>query len=341
MAMTVGIMGFGRIGRNVFRILYRRDDLRIAAISDLGDAASAVYLLKFDTLFGRFPDEVSAKDGHLYVAGREIALLTSQEKGIIPNWRELGVDTVVEATARNPTRAALEKHLQAGARRVILCEPPIDPVDLTVVNGINDGLVSREHRVVSCASSTVHCVTPIAKILLDAFGIRKLLFTTIHSYTGQHRLADVPAEDMRRGRSAAENIIPQEARSSGMLQELLPALAGKVVGSALSVPVPNGSAVDLVCWHERKVTVAAINEVVRTAIAARWKGIMEYETEPIVSSDIAHSSFSSTFDSQATMVLGDGASKTLSWYDAGWGYAHRVVELLERFDSLDQEAAPR
>jgi len=199
--------------------------------------------------------------------------------------------------------------------------------------------VKREHCILSCASSTVHCVAPVAKILLDAFGIQKLLFTTIHSYTNQHRLADVPAEDKRRGRAAAQNIIPQESRSPGMLQELIPELAGRVVGAAMNVPVPNGSAVDLVCWHERKVTVTAINEVVRTAIAARWKGIMAYETEPIVSSDVTRSSFSSTFDSRATMVLGENVSKTLSWYDAGWGYAHRAVELLDRFQALDREAS--
>ena len=340
MAMTVGIMGFGRIGRNVFRILYKRNDLRVVAVSDLGDVASVEYLLRFDTLFGRFPDELSARDGHLYVAGRQIALLAGQEKGVIPPWGDLGVDVVIEATARKLTRADLEKHLQAGAKRVILCEPPVDPLDLTVVNGINDQLVRREHRILSTASSTVHCVAPLAKILLDAFGIQKLLFTTIHSYTSQHRLADVPAEDMRRGRSAAENIIPQESRSSGMVQELIPELAGRVVASALNVPVPNGSAVDLVCWHEKKVSVTAINEVVRTAIASRWKGIMAYETAPIVSSDIAHSSFSSTFDSLATMVLGENVSKTLSWYDAGWGYAHRTVELLERLHALDAEVSP-
>ena len=339
MAMTVGIMGFGRIGRNVFRILYKRNDLRVVAVSDLGDAASVEYLLRFDTLFGRFPDELSARDGHLYVAGRQIALLAGQEKGVIPPWGDLGVDVVIEATARKLTRADLEKHLQAGAKRVILCEPPVDPLDLTIVNGINDQLVRREHRILSTASSTVHCVAPLAKILLDAFGIQKLLFTTIHSYTSQHRLADVPAEDMRRGRSAAENIIPQESRSSGMLQELIPELAGRVVASALNVPVPNGSAVDLVCWHRKKVSVTAINEVVRTAIASRWKGIMAYETAPIVSSDIAHSSFSSTFDSLATMVLGENVSKTLSWYDAGWGYAHRTVELLERLHALDSEVS--
>jgi glyceraldehyde 3-phosphate dehydrogenase (phosphorylating) len=339
MTMTVGIMGFGRIGRNVFRLLYKRDDVRVVAVSDLGDAASVEYLLKFDTLFGRFPDEISVREGHLYVYGRQIALLAGQERGAIPPWRDLGVDTVVESTARKLTRAELERHLQAGAKRVILCEPPVDPVDLTVVGGINDHLVKREHSVLSCASSTVHCLAPLSKILLDAFGIKKLLFTTIHSYTNHHRLADVPAEDMRRGRAAAENIIPQESRSPGMLQELIPQLAGKVVGAAMNVPVPNGSAVDLVCWHERNVTVTAINEVVRTAIASKWKGIMAYETEPIVSSDIAQSSFSSTFDSRATMILGANVSKTLSWYDAGWGYAHRTVDLLERFLALDAEAS--
>src|ERR1017187_35363 len=212
MAMTVGIMGFGRIGRNVFRILYKRDDILIGAVSDLGDTASVEYLLKFDTLFGRFPDEISAKGGHLYVVGRQIALLAGQERGVIPPWGDLGVDVVVEATARKLTRAELEKHLEAGAKRVILCEPPVDSLDLTVVNGINDHLVKREHRLLSSASSTVHCVGPVAKILLDAFGIQKLLFTTIHSYTNQHRLPGRPAPDIRPRRAGAAHTLPHKSR---------------------------------------------------------------------------------------------------------------------------------
>lgn len=339
MANTIGLMGFGRIGRNVFRLLYKRDDIKIGAISDVSDGPGLQYLLRFDTLLGRFPDEVSIKEGSLYVYGKQIVMLSKQEKGVIPPWGDLGVDIVLDATARTQTRKELEKHLEAGAKRVILCSPPADALDLTVVRGINDGELKAEHRIISNASSTVHCVAPIAKILLQAFGIEKALFTTMHAITNQHRLADVPTEDKRRGRAAAENIIPQDSRSPGMIIDLIPELKGRLVGSAMNVPVRNGSVVDLVCWHERKVSIEAVNEVVRTAAASRWNGVVAYQDEPIVSSDVAQSDESCTFDSLATMTLGDRVSKTLSWYDAGWGYANRVVELVERFFELDREVA--
>lgn len=331
----VGLMGFGRIGRNLFRLLYKRDDMRIGAISDVSDAPGLEYLLKFDTLLGRFPDEVTIRDGSLYVYGKQITMRSNEERGAVPPWGELGVETVLEATARKQTRAQLERHLQAGAKRVILCSPPAEPLDLMVVRGINDHLLTASHRLVSNASSTVHCIAPVLRILLDAFGIERALFTTIHAYTNEHRLADVPSEDKRRGRAAAENIIPQESRSPAMLLELIPELKDRLLGSAMNVPVRNGSVVDLVCWHERKVTPEAVNEVVRTAAASRWKGIVGFTDEPIVSSDVVRSDASSTFDSLATMVLGDKVSKTLSWYDAGWGYANRVVDLVERFGALE------
>lgn len=336
---TVGVMGFGRIGRNLFRILYKRDDVRIGAIADTADAAGLEYLLRFDTLLGRFPDEVSIRDGHLYVWGRQIRTLCDMERGAIPPWGELGVETVLEATARKLTRRDLEKHLEAGAKRVILCSPPVDPLDAIVVRGINDETVDLSHRIVSNASSTVHCLAPILKILQEAFGIERALFTTIHAYTNQHRLADVPSEDKRRGRAAAENIIPQESRSPAMLLDLIPELRGKLIGAAMNVPVRNGSVVDLVCWHPRKVTAEAVNEVLRTAAhCSRWRGVVRYEDDPIVSCDVVKSNESSIFDSLATMVLGDRVSKVLAWYDAGWGYAHRVVDLVDRFRVLQSEA---
>lgn len=336
---SVGIFGFGRIGRNLFRLLHARDDIRIGAISDLADPEGLAYLLKFDTLLGRFPHEVSAKDGILIVGDRRIPLLTGKNQPAVPRWGELGVDTVLEATSRGRTRAEAEAHLAAGARRVILLAPPLEPPDITVVAGINDDRISPAHRVVSNASSTVHCLTPIAKILHASFGIRRAIFTTVHSYTSAHRLADVPAEDKRRGRAAAENIIPQESRSPGMVVELLPELAGRLTGYAMNVPVSNGSVVDLVCWHEKPVTAAAINDAVRaTAGQPRWKDILHFETEPIVSSDIARSPFSATFDSLATMTLQDRVSKTLSWFDSGYGYAHRAVDLVERFARLEAAA---
>ena len=338
MTTTVGILGFGRIGRNLFRLLYARDDLRVAAISDWSDPEPLEYLLRYDTLLGRFPDEVSIREGHLYVAGRQIRMITGKYQGV-PPWGELGVHTVLEATSHGRTRAELEAHLAAGAKRVIACAPPIDPPDITAVIGVNDGQLQSRHRIVSNASSTVHCLAPIVEVLHGAFGIERALYTTVHSYTSQHRLADVPAQEMRRGRAAAENIIPQESRSPAMVMEVLPELRGRITGSAVAVPVRNGSCVDLVCWHSRDVTKTAVNEVVRTAAAtARWRGILRYEADPIVSSDVARSSWSSTFDSLATMILGEKVSKTISWYDSGFGYAHRAVDLIERFTELDRAA---
>jgi glyceraldehyde 3-phosphate dehydrogenase len=333
---SVGIFGFGRIGRNLFRLLYSREDIRVGAISDLAEPEGLAYLLRFDTLLGRFSEEVSAKEGNLYVAGRQIPLLTGKDQAPVPPWGELGVHTVLEATSRGRTRAEVEAHLSAGARRVILLAPPLEKPDVTVVMGVNDDALAASQRFVSNASSTVHCLAPILKILRDAFGIRRAIFTTVHSYTSAHRLADVPAEDKRRGRAAAENIIPQESRSPAMVVGLLPELQDKITGYAINVPVINGSVVDLVCWHEKPVTRTAINEVVRTAAATeRWRRIVEFEEDPIVSSDVARSSYSATFDSLATMVLGKGVSKTLSWFDSGYGYAHRAVELIERFAALE------
>ncbi len=330
-------MGLGRIGRNIFRILYKRDDIRIAAISEIADPQALEYLLRFDTVLGRFPDEVSIQEGNLYVVGRQIPMIAEKEQPQ-PPWGDLGVHTVIEATARTRTRMELERHLEAGAKRVISLAPPRDSFDIMAVMGVNDEKLQSRHRIVSNASSTVHSVTPALKVLHEAFGVRRAIFTTVHSYTSQHHLADVPAEEKRRGRAAAENIIPQQSRSPRMVMELLPQLSGKVTGYAMNVPVRNGSVVDLVCWYEKNVTKTAVNEVIRTAASTdRWKNILKYEVEPIVSSDVAQSSYSSTFDSLATMVLGEKVSKTLSWYDAGYGYAYRAVDLLERFAGLDAD----
>jgi glyceraldehyde 3-phosphate dehydrogenase len=343
MPTRIGLMGLGRIGRNIFRILYKSDDLRIEAISDVADQAALAYLLRFDTILGRFPDEVSVRDGHLYVAGRQVTMLTEAKgSATIPPWGDLGVDTVIEATSKYRTRKEIERHLEAGAKRVILCSPPAEPPDITVVMGVNDDQLRPEHRIVSNASCTAHAAAPVLEILDDAFGIARAFLTTVHAYTNQQRLADVPDADPRRGRAAAENIIPQETNAAEVIIGLLPKLAGKLSGLAMNVPVPNGSVVDLVCWHDRPVTVEAVNEVVRTAAGStRWKGILEYEDEPIVSSDILLSAASGTYDSLATMVLGTDASKTLTWFDNGWGYAHRVVDLLRRFQEIDRSQAGR
>lgn len=337
MPTRIGLMGLGRIGRNIFRILHNSDDIRIEAISDVADTTGLVYLLRFDTILGRFPGEISARDGHIYVAGRQIRMLPDEPDKQIP-WGDLGVDTVIEATRRFRTRAEMERHLEAGAKRVILCSPPKEEPDITIVAGVNDDQLRAEHRIISNASNTAHCAAPVLQVLDDAFGIHRGFLTTVHAYTNQQRLADVPAEDPRRGRAAAENIIPQDTNSAQVVMGLLPQLQGKLTGLAINVPVVNGSVVDLVCWHDRPVTVESVNEVIRTAASSqRWKGILEYEDDPIVSSDIIRSEASSTFDSLATMVLGDKVSKTLAWFDNGWGYAHRVVDLIRHLAELDEQ----
>ena len=333
--IRIGLMGLGRIGRNLFRILYKSEDIEIVAIDEIADHKTLEYLIRFDTILGPFPDELSIKGGHLYVAGKQIPMLSNESPADVP-WAEHGVDIVIEAAGRERTRAELEQHLQAGARRVILCAPPKDPPDLTVVMGLNDDQLKPEHRIVSNASCTAHCAAPIVKILNDAFGIERAFLSTVHAYSNQQRLADVPSEDPRRGRAAAENIIPQKTNAAVMVAELLPELAGRISAAALNVPVSNGSVVDLVCWHTKSVTDTAINEVVRTAVSSNWPGIVKYEDDPIVSSDIIRSPYSSTFDSIATMTLGDKISKTLSWYDNGWGYAHRVVDLIRAMSRLDE-----
>jgi glyceraldehyde 3-phosphate dehydrogenase len=335
--IRVGIRGLGRIGRNVFRLLYARDDIRIAAISEIADPGALEYLLRFDSVLGRFPDEISIREGNIYVLGRQIPLVSDADGRPTP-WGDLGADTVIEATSRSRPRAELARHLDAGAKRVISLAPPdpADPPDRVSIPGINDSTLSRQDRIVSNASSTVHCVAPVLQILHDAFGIRRGFFTTVHSYTSHQRLADVPSEDKRRGRAAAENIIPQASRSPAMLDVALPALAGRITGSAMSVPVVEGSLVDLVCWHEKPVTPVAVNEVIRTAAAStRWRRALRFERDPIVSKDVARTPSSSVFDSLATMCLRERVSKTVSWFDSGYGYAHRAIELVERYAELD------
>ena len=327
MAVKIGLMGFGRIGRNVFRLLYRSDEFRIAAISDIADPEALVYLLRYDTILGRFPDLVTYRDGYFYTWGREFPLLAAKDPGDV-SWSERGVDYVVEATGRQRSRAEMEKHLAGGARRVILCVPPKDHPDISVVYGVNHDQLRPGHRIISNASCTAHCAAPVLAALHDAFGIERAHLTSIHAYNSTQRLAEVPAEDMRQSRAAAENIVPSDTKAAGLLSEVLPALAGRLSASALRVPVANGSIVDMTIWMERKISRDGVNEVLRTAAAGPYREILEYMQDPIVSSDVLQSPYSSTFDSLATMTLGDRLVKVIAWFDNSWGYANRVVDLL-------------
>ena len=334
----VALFGFGRTGRNLFRILHDRDDIRVVAIADPAEPEALAYLLRFDTLLGRFPEPIALSDNDLVVADRSVRLLTGAAANAMP-WRELGIHTVLEATSRSRPRAELERHLEAGARRVLAFAPPADTPDLLAVPGLTDDALDASQRIVSNASSTVHALAPALRILERSFGVRRAIFTTVHAYTSAHRLADVPAEDPRRGRAAAENIIPQESRSPAMLARVLPELGDRVSGYAMNVPVANASVVDLVCWHEKEVAGETVNDAFRAAAAdPLWSRVLQYEHEPIVSSDVARTTHSSVFDSLATMTLSGKVSKTLHWFDSGYAYALRGVELLERYAVKDAAA---
>jgi glyceraldehyde 3-phosphate dehydrogenase len=334
MSIRIGIMGFGRIGRNVFRILYPRDDIEIVAIADVADPKALEYLLKFDTVHGRFQEPVWVTDGAMYAKGRQIRMLQRKAPGDV-DWGAMGVDIVIEATGQFRLRELLEKHLRMGAKRVILTVPPRDEIDAIVVMGVNDHVLNENSRIVSNASCTANALTPVLKILNDAFGVDRGFMTTVHAYTNDLRLADVPHSDKRRSRSAVENIIPTVTWSPLAVERILPELKGKLDGMALNVPVPDGSNVDLVTMMSREVTAAEVNEVVRSAAATRFRSIIEYTDQPIVSSDVIGNPHSGVFDGLSTAVLGGNMLKTVTWYDNGWGYASRVVELISRLADLE------
>lgn len=326
--VRVGLNGFGRIGRNIFRILAKRSDIEVGAISDIADAKSLEYLLKYDTILGRFPEPVSLADGVLSVGGKKIPLLNGRDPGDV-KWGEHKVDVVIEATGRARSHADASKHLAAGAKRVLLCVPSTDKADITVAMGINHKDIGAKHAIISHASATTHAALPVLKVLEDNFGVERMFYTAISAYSLDQRLADVPAGHPRRSRAAAENIVPLEDPSEALIGELVPSIKGKVSAMALKVPVSNGSVVDMVTFTKKPVSVQAVNDAIKSAAHGPYKQILEYMADPIVSSDVKGSAFSCTYDSEATMALGQNAVKTLSWYDNAWGYAQRAVDLVE------------
>jgi len=327
--ITVGINGFGRIGRSVFRILSQRSDVRVAAVNDIGDPKALAYLLQYDTIMRKFVLPVALHDRELIVGDTVTRIVQEKDPAQIP-WKDLGVEIVVEATGRFRKREELEGHLRAGARKVILTVPAKDKVDATIVLGVNDDILRPEHRIVSNASCTTNCLAPLAKVLDDAFGLERGLMNTIHAYTNDQRLADVPHKDLRRSRAAAENIIPTTTGAAKAVGEVLPALKGKLDGLAMRVPVPDGSVVDLTALLRRGAGVDEINDAVRAAAEGPMRNILEYSTAPLVSSDVIGNPHSSIFDSLCTQRVGANGVKVIAWYDNEWGYANRVVDLIRR-----------
>ena len=326
--MKVAINGFGRIGRSVFRILNSRPDVDVVAINDIFDKEALTYLLKYDTVMGRFPEDVTLNGDILKTQSQNVKLIAERNPEELP-WGKMGIDIVIESTGIFRQKSQLENHLKAGAKRVVLTVPAKDEIDYTVVLGVNDDGLKPEHKIVSNASCTTNCLAPMAKVINDEFGIELGVINTIHAYTNDQRLADVPHSDWRRSRAAAENVIPTTTGAARAVGKVLPELNGKLDGIAMRVPVPDGSVVDFNIRLEQDVTVDQINDAVHSASeTGALKNVLEYSTLPVVSTDIIGNPHSSIFDAPFTRVIGGNYVKTLNWYDNEWGYSNRVADLL-------------
>ena len=328
MTIRVGINGFGRIGRNFWRAVHapsgQAGDVQIVAANDLGDVATMAHLLKYDSVYGRLPMEVTASGDTITVGGRPLKILAERDPAQLP-WAELGVDVVVESTGRFTSADDARKHIAAGAKKVII-SAPAKGEDITIVMGVNDDAYDPErHEIISNASCTTNCVAPMAKVLLDNFGIVRGLMTTVHAYTSDQVLQDFPHRDLRRARAAAINIIPTTTGAAKATALVLPELKGKMDGISLRVPVPDGSVTDLVAQLGREVTRDEVNAAFKAAADGALKGYLVYTSDPIVSSDIVGSPASCTFDSALTMASGDQV-KVIGWYDNEWGYSNRLAD---------------
>ena len=325
--VKVGINGFGRIGRNVFRAALNNKDLDIVAINDLTDVKTLAHLLKYDSTHGTLDATVEAGEGELIVNGKHVKVFAEKDPGALP-WADLGVDIVVESTGIFTSKEKAEAHIKAGAKKVIISAPAKNE-DITIVMGVNeDKYDPANHHVISNASCTTNCLAPFAKVLHDKFGIVKGMMTTIHSYTNDQRVLDLPHKDLRRARAAAQNIIPTTTGAAKAVALVLPELKGKLNGMAFRVPTPNVSVTDLVAEVSREVTVEEVNAVLKEAAEGPLKGILGYTEEPLVSRDFNGDSRSSIIDALSTMVIGGNLVKVVSWYDNEWGYSCRVVDLV-------------
>jgi glyceraldehyde 3-phosphate dehydrogenase len=329
MAIKIGINGFGRIGRNVFKILLERGGMDVVGINDLTDAKTLAHLLKYDSVVGKFGGKVEAKDNAIVVNGKEIPIFAIKDPAELP-WKDVGAEIVLESTGRFTKKEDCLKHVQAGAKKVLLSVPPKDAVDAMVVLGVNDDTLKPEHQVVSNASCTTNCLAPMAKVLHENFGIKRGWMTTVHAYTNDQVVLDAPHRDLRRARAAAVSIIPTSTGAARAVGKVLPELSGKLDGISLRVPVPDGSIVDLSAEVEKTCTRDDINAAMKAAANGPMKGIIEYVEDEIVSADILNNPHTCIFDSKLTAVMDGNFIKVLAWYDNEWGYSARCVDLFER-----------
>jgi glyceraldehyde 3-phosphate dehydrogenase len=330
MPIRAAIMGFGRMGRNLFRSVHADPSIEVVAINDIAAPEAIEYLLQHDSLYGRFEEPVRVMEGYLYAGGRRIKVLHEAQPGRVP-WYDYGVDVVIEATGRYRTRAELEPHLAQGADRVLMTTPPRGEIDCLHICGVTQGPIDREHRLISCGSSTANCVAVMLKTLDDAFGVEEAFFTSIHAYTTEQSLIDTPSPvNLRLSRAAMENIVPVDSWTETGMQQIFPTLEGRFAGCKLNVPVPDSSCVDLVSTLRADAKPEEINQVFRSVSSSTQRGIVDFTEAPIVSSDVKDSTASCTFDSQATMVVDDRMVKTLGWYAQGRGLVARLVEVLRQ-----------
>lgn len=329
MAIKVAINGFGRIGRNVFRIAHKRENIEVVAINDMFPPEQLAMLLKYDSNFGKFDGKVEVTSDGIKVDGKEIKIFKEKDPSKLP-WKDYGVEIAVESTGVFRKRDQAAMHLEAGAKKVIISAPAKDKVDKTIVIGVNDDTLTPDDKIISNASCTTNCLAPIAKVLNDNFTINRGLMTTVHAYTNDQRILDLPHSDLRRARAAAVNIIPTTTGAAKAIGLVIPELDGKLNGMAMRVPVSTGSIVDLVVEVDKDVTIEDVNNAMKEASEGRMKGILGYCTDPIVSSDIIGTSYSSVFDSLLTMIIDKKIVKAVSWYDNEWGYSCRVVDLIEK-----------
>lgn len=330
----IAINGFGRIGRTVMRVGHMKGHYDVVAVNDLATPEQLAYALKYDSIHGVYPGSVQVTDEGMEVDGDHFKVLREPDPAKLP-WGDMGVDYVVDASGKFRRIADLKKHLDAGARRVLLTVPSKDPLDATVVRGVNDHVITPETTIISNASCTTNCAAPLAKVLHEAFGIKRGLLTTVHAYTSDQRLIDAPHSDMRRSRSAATNIVPTSTGAARAIGQVLPDLKGKLDGLAMRVPVQDGSIVDLTVEVETDVTAGDVNAAMKEAAEGSLRGILFYCTDPIVSSDIIGNSYSSIFDSQLTQVMQERMVKVVSWYDNEWGYSSRLDELISSLAKMD------